>query len=851
MTSGGIAKKDIFLAILLGLFFIGGLFTNLPFFNTLEHMVYDAGVNATGRKPGDAKKIVIIAIDDASIEKVGRWPWSRATMADMLDKLSRARAKAVALQILFDKPQIDPGLPHIRKIKEFINKTSFPRAARSAVNTINRYLEQAEFSLDVDKRLGASVAKLRVYMPMLFNRNSKALGKRDKPLPEFIRKNRLKKIVAKPGVKARLFTTDKVFFPIEAFGKEAAGIGSNTLSLQADGGARSALLLVENYGEYYPSLPLLLAARSFNLSARDIQVSLGEGVSISRLKIKTNSSMQMLSAFYKNAETGGSAFKIYPFYQVLNGKVPLSSFRNKIVIIGPTAYGLGASHSTPVDKIMSSPELTANVVASILNQDFYTRPNWASYAEILILLLVWFYLMLALPRFRAKPAALISLLLLAGLIGIEIYMLIGGKIWIKTAVPVLFLLTGHLLITTRRFFATERLKTSAESESAQTNRMLGLAFQGQGQLDMAMDKFRKLPVDASVLDLIYNLALDFERKRQFSKAVSGYDYILQHDKNFRDVQERKKRGKHHENTIIMGPGYAPGGALMLSDTMDQKPTLGRYEVEKEIGKGAMGAVYLGRDPKINRVVAIKTMALAHEFEQKDLEKVKQRFFREAETAGSLSHPNIVTIYDAGEDHELAYIAMEFLQGKDLTNYISSEKILPIKWVLELGAQVADALDYAHKQEVVHRDIKPANIMYNGEDKSIKVTDFGIARITASNRTKTGVVLGTPSYMSPEQVAGKRVDGRSDLFSLGVTLYELFSGHLPFNGETMAALMYQIANSKHPDINKVRANCPACVRKMIDKALQKDAKKRFQTGAEFKKAIYNCIQSLPKEMNGRK
>ena len=176
----------------------------------------------------------------------------------------------------------------------------------------------------------------------------------------------------------------------------------------------------------------------------------------------------------------------------------------------------------------------------------------------------------------------------------------------------------------------------------------------------------------------------------------------------------------------------------------------------------MGVVYLGKDPKIGRVVAIKTMALSQEFEGDELTDARERFFREAETAGRLQHQNIVTIFDAGEEHDLAYIAMEFLKGKDLADVTKDGHLLPVSRVLSIVARVAEALAYAHSQNVVHRDIKPANIMYDPDTDTVKVTDFGIARITDSSKTKTGMVLGTPSFMSPEQIAGKKVDGRSDL-----------------------------------------------------------------------------------------
>jgi serine/threonine-protein kinase len=235
--------------------------------------------------------------------------------------------------------------------------------------------------------------------------------------------------------------------------------------------------------------------------------------------------------------------------------------------------------------------------------------------------------------------------------------------------------------------------------------------------------------------------------------------------------------------------------------------------------------------------------LSQEFEGDELQEVKERFFREAETAGRLNHPNIVSIYDAGEEHDLAYIAMEFLKGKDLVPYTKADNLLPLPKVMNIIARVADALDYAHKQHVVHRDIKPANIMYDPEADMPKVTDFGIARITDSSKTKTGMVLGTPSYMSPEQLAGKKIGGGSDLFSLGVSLYQLACGKLPFEGDSMAQLMYRISTEAPTDIRSVRADIPPCLAAIIDKSLAKDNESRYASGAEMAEALRQCASKL--------
>jgi serine/threonine-protein kinase len=364
--------------------------------------------------------------------------------------------------------------------------------------------------------------------------------------------------------------------------------------------------------------------------------------------------------------------------------------------------------------------------------------------------------------------------------------------------------------------------------------MLGLAYQGQGQLDLAWDKFRQVPMSEALSDNLYNLGLDFERKRQFNKAEAVFRHIHAFDAKFRDVGEKIARTKQLSETVILGGGSHPGGTLQLN--VGEKPKFGRFQVEKELGKGAMGVVYLGKDPKIGREVAIKTLALTQEFEADEIAGVKERFFREAETAGKLTHPNIVTIYDAGEEHDYCFIAMELLKGGDLVPFTKKGNLLQPEKVVSIVARAADGLGYAHREGVVHRDVKPANMMYNPETDTLKLTDFGIARLTASSKTKTGMVLGTPSYMSPEQLGGSRVDGRSDLFSLAVTLYQLLCGQLPFDGDSMAQLMFRIANEAPADIRTINAGVSPGLAVFLNRALSKKAEERFQTGEEFGGAL---------------
>jgi len=325
--------------------------------------------------------------------------------------------------------------------------------------------------------------------------------------------------------------------------------------------------------------------------------------------------------------------------------------------------------------------------------------------------------------------------------------------------------------------------------------------------------------------------------KEFAQAEKILLHIAKLDPNFRDVSQLLNRlSGAHKKAALRRKVAVPAGAL-------DRRRLGRYEIEKVIGKGAMATVYLGRDPAINRKVAIKTVALAKEFNSDELQDARLQFRREAESAGRLNHPNIIAIYDAGEDDDVSYLAMEYFEGASLLEHIVPDNLLPPKWVLELGARAAEALDYAHRQNVVHRDVKPANLMYHAATDTLKLTDFGIARLTDNSRTKTGIILGTPSYMSPEQLSAAGVTGQSDLYSLGVTIYQLLTGSAPFRADSIPKLMDKIVNERHKPVCELRSDLPACIDAIVNKALAKKPADRFKTGLEMALALRECARQF--------
>lgn len=272
--------------------------------------------------------------------------------------------------------------------------------------------------------------------------------------------------------------------------------------------------------------------------------------------------------------------------------------------------------------------------------------------------------------------------------------------------------------------------------------------------------------------------------------------------------------------------------------------IGRYKVLKVLGSGAMGVVYQAIDPVIERVVAIKTVNF--QINQTDIAEYEARFAQEIKAAGKLNHPRIVTIFDVGKTDRFAYMAMEFIEGEELKALVSPEKPLPIAIATSIAAQVADGLAFAHSREIIHRDVKPSNIMVAETDEGLvaKIMDFGIARMPASKvKTLTGMILGSPRYMSPEQVIGTDLTDATDVFSLGVVLYEMLTGNCPFDGPNISAIMYATVNTQPPPPSAHNPLVPEKLDALVLQALAKDPAGRFASMRDFAKALHDAVRHI--------
>jgi serine/threonine-protein kinase len=833
-------KRDWFIGLVITVLFL--IFAEIGLFSAFDREAYNLGVKfSSAREPNE--KIVVVAIDDKSLQALGSWPWSRDVLAESMKLLTQTKPSVIGFTMPFDTGQYQAGLTSLAELRKILKKQK--KLSRS----VNKALRMTESALHGDDNLAATFKSGgRIVLSMQYLPTSEPVPGLTSSLPRYMQRFALPRVNMNGNSdrgfgwpEPRVTRAAELFPPIEKLAKQVGGVGVFSFAEHFN----SEPLIVQYGSDFLPSFALMVATRSKGMSMQHIESRSNISPMLGGKDLGADIDFKIYPRFYGD-RNGKPAFDVYSLIDVLDGSVDRGVFRNKIIIVGLTSPRLAQPRKTPSGQSISPTLATAHTISSLLNGDIYRLPEWAGWALRGVIIVLGLYLMFVLSRFRTNTAFFLSLFLILMIFNAHFVLMSSQALWLPMMTAVVMLIVGHLILGTRQSFRARLGLVQGELSAA--NRQLGQSLHAQGNLDQAFEKLRSCEVDASLLSQMYNLGLDYERKRQFNKAASVFKLIQRHDAGYNDVEDRIKQNEQASNTVVLAgrDTTGPGPTLISSREGIQKPKLGRYQIDAEIGRGAMGMVYLGHDDKIGRTVAIKTMMLSDEFEEDMRDEVRTRFFREAEAAGRLDHPNIVTVYDVGDEQDLAYIAMDYLKGKDLSAYCTPKSLLPVSEVFEIIENVALALDYAHKQHVVHRDIKPANIIYDKQKRVAKITDFGVACLTDASKTKTGTVLGSPYYMSPEQLAGKKVDGRADLFSLGVTLYQMLSGELPFTGDSIANLMYNIANEKHPDIRRYRSDLPNCVVNVVNKSLQKETQSRYTTGKQMAAAMKRCQEHI-KEM----
>ena len=590
-----------------------------------------------------------------------------------------------------------------------------------------------------------------------------------------------------PGWSALLTSGAPVFVPERhRFADISGKTGFVQIAADNDGVLRRADLWRLNGGVMSPTLPLAIAFEASTTATAPRMSGTDDAV------------------FF-------SSYKEVPRIEVadLLDAVGSDLLRGATVFVDSDPAIVSAAAVLPSGQFVTTSEITAALLADIENNRMIIAPSWVKAMEFLLPALLAIVAILFMPDRNRKEIAVLTATGVLAVLLFQALLLIGLHVRIDLGRPILMFIGVGALCA---YLVADTKKATVDAFKKGTD------FLAAGRLEPAFAEFRRCHPSETIAAVMYKLSLAFEQQAKPERAEAVLEWM-----------KRTHAGSETSST----------GSQKKVSGVPQR--LGRYVIEKRIGRGAMGAVYLAKDPRINRPVALKAIPIEKEFEDEELKEARLRFYREAESAGRLTHPNIITVFDAGEDKGLAYIAMEYVPGIPLRSFTDPKKLLAPKRALELAASTAEALDYAHNQGVIHRDIKPANLLYNPKEGSLKISDFGVARITDNNSTKTGIVLGTPMYMSPEQLGADNLTGLSDLFSLGVTLYELLVGEVPFKASNIAVLMTKITTEDPAPVSSRRAGIPPSVDAVLAKALAKRPTDRFSCGAEMAIALRNCAR----------
>lgn len=517
---------------------------------------------------------------------------------------------------------------------------------------------------------------------------------------------------------------------------------------------------------------------------------------------RERSAIQFDSPNLKIIPTRGSAINSLSVAEATHQQHPLSRMvENKHVFMG-SAVSSGLNDFARLHTALASGKIIS-------------QPRWAQSLSWLTISLAMFALVSGLWRESRKIIAISAMTITVGLLVMQWVLAYQWHVQIDMLRPLFAVLSGCLVC-----FGLTPDRNSNRRESFRS----GLKYMRGGKLDTAFRVFKNCPAHPSLMPTLYKLAIAFDKAGQPEQSRSVFAYMAGRDKN---------EGRS-------APTAKPTRSAVPSNIPEK---LGRYEVLRPLGSGAMGGVFLGRDPRINRLIALKIVSFSAYDDEATQVEARARFFQEAESAGRLTHPAITAVYDSGEENGLGYIAMEYVPGEQMTRYTAEPNLLDPVAVMRALTTVAEALDYAHGEHVVHRDIKPANLIYDPATESIKITDFGVAKLIDAERTQTGLILGTPSYMSPEQTGGGNVTGSSDLFSLGVTLYELLTGAVPFHGKTMAELMAAINKNTPQPLSSLRADLPPGIDEFMQQALAKQPENRFVNGNDMAFELRQCASQM--------
>ena len=785
------------------------------FLETLDLRMQDAMFKLRG-SIGPQKDILIASIDEKTLDHLGKWPWPRDRLAQLVFTISQGSPKVLVLDIF---------------LSEDIDEDTSGRT-----------------QLLADEIYYAG----NVILPIYFNLSE--VGMSPTPSPPAVLRSALatgRDFAPEVSLSAR-----QIYFPDKLLLGSASDFGHINITYDPDNLIRREPTLIEYDGHLYPSLALQTARRYLEIDKEEIG-PVNEGMNLGGSLIPADKRKRMMI----NYHGPNSTFDRVSALDILNGETPSTVFADKIVLVGLTAVESKTWVEVPSYGALNEVERIANVIENIIHHE--SLSPLSAIWNLLILILIGIFCALVLPKVSLTYRIVILLVFLFVMFNLNYMLFSSFGILTKPLYPISELL---VFLAVAAAIKPKRVPKEDREEGARTEE---IRLEDETEWDQQIQAERReetgkeveLSELSEILDSGESPAISSEPTDRLpsEKVGTGEETmdmptppVSKQTPNTVPDQEGKKEEISKVSTPAT-PSSTPEVVGSLPEEtpkrIQEKPTdhlsltqFGRYKILELIGKGGMGTVYKGLDPALDRLVALKTIRLDFAVSAEEISELKERLVREAKAAGKLSHPNIVTIYDVGEEEGLQYIAMEYLSGYTLENFIKKKKELNYRIVAKVIMQVCAALNYAHQKGIVHRDVKPANIMLL-EDFAVKVMDFGIARLTASSLTQSNVTLGTPHYISPEQLEGKPVDKRSDIFSLGVVIYEFLTGDKPFKGESISSLMYNILNNAPALPSTLDEKTPTAFDRIVSKAMAKNPEERYQDTEEIEKTLREFVSSF--------
>lgn len=763
--------------------------------------------------------IALIMIDAKAQAEYGAWPWNQDRIADLLAATASGEPKAVVLDVDLSEDARQDSAGYTQILSDQLSWVP---------NTVLPY----DIAL-------APYRSSKTSNPKYLFKNSVAV------------ENQLGVLSDEASLNCR-----KAFLPAEKLLAHDPYLGFNYVAPDEDRVLRHHALLINYEGYYYPSLALMGAAVYLGIRPDQIKVTDDQQI---RLANQRTLPLNDQANFYVSFASE-NPFVRHSAADVLGQGFNLNQFKNKLIVIGVQSPEVNETFTTAVKTEVSDVAAQATVIDNIINNRIVTVSERAPATDLLILFVLGGVCAFVLPRVTMLYRMVI---LAAGLIILaNIYYFMASSFNILPQLMyialqlVLFGAASPLLESTliageavaapeRKKVPKVRAERSQKAGDTPVRELRASAADPDGQVTVAVDMGDSGRQDLKTSALNDKMSGSGETSAQPEQLEVGdlesyrTDHTAKSDSKGMQFGDGSEEDWQAESSSEI---KRSSGELTVPGEASELKNLGRYQVQGTLGRGAMGMVYRGIDPAINRPVALKTIRLDFVNDPDELAELKERLYREAQAAGKLSHPNIVTIYDVGSEGPLQYIAMEYLEGQTLEHLIKKKTRFNYKIIAQIITQICAAMEYAHERGIVHRDIKPANVMVLG-DYRVKVMDFGIARIDSNSMTKTGIAMGTPNYISPEQLRGLAIDRRADLFSLGVLMYEMLLGRRPFKGENITSLIYAILHHEPDKPSNLNPQIPLLFDHVVAKALKKNPQERYQKASEITSDLHDFVESF--------